>query len=67
MKDRNALMTVTEAAELLGLSAGTLYHMVSEHRIPCVHLSARCLRFRRVDLDSWIAERVVKPDGLRTK
>jgi excisionase family DNA binding protein len=51
----NQLMTVTEVAEYLGLAVGTIYHMVSQRRLPCVRLSARCLRFRRSDLDEFIA------------
>ena len=51
----NQLMTVTEVAEYLGLAVGTIYHMVSQKRLPCVRLSARCLRFRRSDLDEFIA------------
>lgn len=53
MNDR--LMTVSEAAEFLGLAVGTIYHMVSQKRLPCVRLSARCLRFRRSDLEEFIA------------
>jgi excisionase family DNA binding protein len=56
-------MTVTEAAEFLGVVPGTVYHFVSERRIPCVHLSARCLRFRRSDIDAWIARKVDNPDS----
>ena len=51
----NQLMTVSEVAEYLGLAVGTIYHMVSQKRLPCVRLSARCLRFRRSDLDEFIA------------
>jgi excisionase family DNA binding protein len=51
----NELMTVNDVAEFLGLAVGTIYHLVSQKRIPCVRLSARCLRFRRSDLDEFIA------------
>ncbi len=51
----NKLMTVTEVAEFLGLAVGTIYHMVSQKRLPCVRLSARCLRFRQEDLEEVIA------------
>jgi excisionase family DNA binding protein len=51
----NDLMTVPEVAEFLGLAVGTVYHMVSQKRLPCVRLSARCLRFRRSDLDEFLA------------
>jgi excisionase family DNA binding protein len=49
------LMTVNDVAEFLGLAVGTVYHMVSQKRLPCVRLSARCLRFRRSDLDEFVA------------
>ena len=49
------LMDVNEVAEFLGLAVGTVYHLVSQKRLPCVRLSARCLRFRQSDLDKLIA------------
>ncbi|MBZ5720087.1 MAG: helix-turn-helix domain-containing protein [Acidobacteriia bacterium] len=51
-----ALLDVREAAWLLRLFPGTLYHMVAEGRVPCIRLSRRCLRFRRSDLDEWVTE-----------
>jgi excisionase family DNA binding protein len=47
-------LTVVEAAELLHLSPGTLYHFVSEKRIPVIRLSSRCLRFSRTALLLWL-------------
>ena len=49
------LLHVREAAQFLGVAVGSLYHMVSQQRIPCIHLSKRCLRFRLSDLEAWIA------------
>jgi excisionase family DNA binding protein len=49
------LLNVDEVAEFLGLAVGTIYHLVSARRLPCVRLSARCLRFRRADLEEFIA------------
>lgn len=49
------LLHVREAAQFLGVAPGSLYRMVSEHRVPCIHLSKRCLRFRLRDLEDWIA------------
>jgi excisionase family DNA binding protein len=57
------LMDVTEAAKFLGISPGTLYHWVSQRRIPVVHFSMRCIRFRRSDIEKWIATRVIQPGG----
>lgn len=47
------LLTITEVAELTRLSVGTLYHFVSQHRIPVVRLSRRCVRFRRSQIFHW--------------
>lgn len=55
------LLTVKEAAEITGFSEGTLYHWISQQRIPFVRLSARCVRFRPSDLALWINEMVVTP------
>ena len=49
------LLTVTEAAELLRLSPGTLYHLISRRAVPCVKLSKRCVRFRQSELEQWIS------------
>ncbi len=48
------LLTINEVAELTGLAVGTLYHFVSQKRIPVVRLSKRCIRFRNSDLSDWI-------------
>jgi excisionase family DNA binding protein len=48
------LMTIKEVSELTGLAVGTLYHFVSQQRIPVVRLSKRCIRFRYSDLLNWI-------------
>jgi excisionase family DNA binding protein len=42
----------------LGLAPGTVYHLVSEKRLPCVRLSRRCLRFQPSAIDEYIRERV---------
>jgi excisionase family DNA binding protein len=55
----NHLLDVKEVAELLGLVPGSVYHLISRLEIPFVRLSSRCVRFRRSDIDRWIAERVV--------
>ena len=52
MNDR--LLNVDEVAKLLGLSKGSIYHLVSQRRIPCVRLSARCLRFRESEIQDFI-------------
>ena len=66
------LLTINEVAEMTGLSVGTLYHWVSEKRIPIVRFSSRCVRFRRADIEQWIAGQVIGlsdqddlPEGIR--
>ncbi len=49
------LLTVTEAAELLQLAPGTLYHLISRRAVPCVKLSKRCVRFRQSELEQWVS------------
>ncbi len=50
------LLTIREVASLIRLSVGTIYHLVSQRRIPVVRISSRCIRFRRSDLEAWIAK-----------
>jgi excisionase family DNA binding protein len=52
---QDRLLKVDEVAKFLGLARGTIYHLVSEKRLPCVRLSARCLRFHRSELEKFIA------------
>jgi predicted DNA-binding transcriptional regulator AlpA len=49
------LINIHELSALSGISAGTLYHWASEGRIPCVRLSARCLRFSLPAIREWLA------------
>lgn len=48
------LLNVKEVAELTGFSVGTLYHLVSQQRIPFVRISSRCVRFRISDIEKWL-------------
>lgn len=57
------LMDVSGVAAYLHISRGTLYHWTSQGRGPrCVRISARCIRWRRCDVQSWVAERLEKPE-----
>ena len=62
--DRNVvsdrLLTIDEVAAMTGLAVGTLYHFVSQERIPVVRLSKRCLRFRQFELSDWIQSLTIK-------
>jgi excisionase family DNA binding protein len=50
------LLTIKEVSELTGLAVGTIYHLVSQKRIPVIHVSSRCIRFRVSSLERWFAE-----------
>lgn len=50
------LLTIKEVAELTGLASGSIYHLVSQKRIPVVRISSRCIRFRLSSLERWFAE-----------
>jgi excisionase family DNA binding protein len=54
------LLTIWDVADLTGLSVGTLYHWISEGRIPVVRFSTRCVRFRKSDIEKWIATKIVE-------
>lgn len=54
--NQRALLKVSEVAEELGLAVGTVYHLISQGRIPVTRLSRRCVRVRRSDLDRWLDE-----------
>lgn len=51
---REPLWKVAEVAQYLGVSIGTIYHLTSQKRIPCLRLSARCLRFEPMEIESWL-------------
>ncbi|MGQ0506758.1 MAG: helix-turn-helix domain-containing protein [Myxococcaceae bacterium] len=53
------MLNYPDAARLLGVCVGTLYCWVHERRIPHVRLGPRLVRFRRAELDGWLAERHV--------
>jgi predicted DNA-binding transcriptional regulator AlpA len=48
------LINIEELSELTGIAVGSLYHMVSQRRIPCVRLSQRCLRFSLPAIREWL-------------
>ncbi len=60
------LLTVTEVADLLRLSRGSVYHMVSQGRLPCIRLSKRCLRFSREAIAQVIREMTQEPIAVET-
>ena len=62
------LLTVEEAAAVLKVSPRTIYEMTScrgrarrEHPLPVVRLNAKCLRFRREDIEAWVEKLAKEP------
>ena len=56
----NSLLTAEDVARVTGLSVETLAQWRSQRKgIPFVKLSRNVVRYRRVDLDSWLEERTV--------
>ena len=53
-----APLNYAEAAKYLGCRENTLRCWVSHRRVPHIKVGALC-RFRRADLDAWLAERSV--------
>lgn len=49
------IFTATEAAGYLRLARQTLYNLVNRREIPFLK-AGRSLRFRKADLDRWLAE-----------
>ena len=48
------LLDYEQAAEFLGVRRGTLYAWVSLKRVPHIRFSARCVRFDRGELETWV-------------
>jgi excisionase family DNA binding protein len=57
------LWDVNEVAEYLGWVPGTVYQRLSRREIPCVRLSARCVRFEPEVIAAWVAQQSETPEG----
>jgi excisionase family DNA binding protein len=57
------LWDVSEVAEFLGLAVGTVYHLLSQKRLPCVRISGRCVRFDPRQIEEWVAQRTEEPEA----
>ena len=53
------LLSIQDVSEITGLSVGTLYHFLSQRKIPVVRISSRRVRFRQSDIEQWLAGKVV--------
>jgi excisionase family DNA binding protein len=49
-------MNVDQVAEYLGYSVGTIYNKVARGEIPHHKFSAKSVRFKKHEIDGWIAE-----------
>lgn len=61
------LLTYKQASGFLQIQLGTLYSLVSQRRIPHIRLSNRMVRFRRSDIEKWIANQEVSAKEIKTK
>ncbi|GAA4295711.1 helix-turn-helix domain-containing protein [Nibribacter koreensis] len=59
------LLTIEQAAQMLGLAKSTIYVLTSRQEIPCFKKSRR-LYFRRSELLTWVEAGRRKPDGKET-
>jgi len=59
-------MRTGQAAHYMGLSRRTVFKLAARGRLPVVRVSAKCLLFKRSDLDAFIASRRVAAIGERT-
>ena len=57
---KDPLLSKAEAAAILGVKERWITHSVAERRLPYVKVG-RLVRFRRSDLDAYIASNVVEP------
>ena len=54
----SALMDARELAHDLSVSLATLWRMRADHKLPePIKLTAQCLRWRRSDVETWLAAR----------
>lgn len=58
MADR-LVLSVTEAAELLGVGRNHLYDMVADGQIPHIRLG-RLIKIPRSSLESWLLEQAAR-------
>ena len=56
------LLTIKEAADILGVSVNTIYKWTSAKKIPYVKVGGRVM-FDPDDLEAWIEARKVDPIG----
>lgn len=60
---RKEVITAEECAELLGVSAGYVYRLTSEKRLPHYKPQGKKIYFRRQELLDWLLTHRVSPDS----
>lgn len=61
-RQEEEILDIKEAALFLKCASSTLYHYVSENRMPFIKMGTRTL-FRRRDLLSWLDQHRTFPEG----
>ena len=55
------VMSIEEAADYLRVAVNTVYNLVETYGLRVYRLTGNgCVRFRKVDLDAWVATRAVE-------
>ena len=49
------LLNITELSEMIGIKPNTIYHWVSQRRVPFVKVGGRT-KFDILEIDRWIKE-----------
>ena len=49
------LLNITELSEMIGIKHNTIYHWVSQRRVPFVKVGGRT-KFDIIEIDKWIKE-----------
>jgi excisionase family DNA binding protein len=62
--EQDVLWTVADAAHFLKLTPGSVYHLISQHRVPVIRISSRCVRLSRRALSEWVENRTQQADEL---
>jgi predicted DNA-binding transcriptional regulator AlpA len=58
------LLSAADVASITGLSVETLAQWRSQRRgIPFVKISRNVVRYRQVDLEAWLSERIVRVEA----
>lgn len=55
------LLKIEEAAEILGVSVGSMQGMVKRNSVPYIRLTPRVIRFDEEELQKFLEKRTVKP------